>query len=507
MSTMVAPAYGRAVSPRLRSKRARNARETAGLQTWRMSRTPILPLLLSTSLALTGCASYSGIHGEAQALAPESLAFHPQDTSGAWPREDWWSTFGDPKLDALMRQALEGSPSLRAAEARVRAAAALADAARSSLYPTLDLNASATRQRFSANDIYPPPLGGSWVNQGRATLDFNYEFDFWGKHRNELKAALGDARAAQADAAQARLVLSSALAQTYFQTQTDLATLAVARQTLAQRESLGELNRVRTSRGLESSIVVRQSDQQIAASRVDVSAAQAGVELDRHQLAALVGLGPDATLDMEPTLHPYGERLALPANLPADLLARRPDVAAQRWRLEAAAASIGAAKADFFPNINLVAFAGFGATSFHSLDLFSHGSGLAGVGPALHLPIFDAGRLRAGLRGRYGDYDAAVEQYNQTLLDALRQVADQVTSVRAVREQLGEQANAVAAAEDAYRLTLDRYRAGLTSYLDVIVNEERLLTERQNHVRVQGRSLAVAVDTMRALGGGYHAEN
>jgi len=471
-----------------------------------MLRSEAWPVLLSVAVALAGCASYSGIHGEAHALAPQSLAFDQNPGGGDWPREDWWTMFGDPKLGALMRQALEGNPSLRAAEARVRAARALADAAGASLYPRLDLDASATRQRISRNDIYPPPFGGSWVNQGRIALDFNYEFDFWGKHRAELEAALGEARAVLADAAQARLVLATALAQSYFQTQTDLAALAVARQTLAQRDSLLELNRVRASRGLEAAIAVRQSDQQIASSRVEVSAAEAAVQLDRHQLAALLGLGPDAPLEVEPALHAYGEALALPANLPADLLARRPDLAAQRWRLEAAAAQTGAAKADFFPNVNLAAFAGFSATSLHGLNLGA-GSGVIGVGPALHLPIFDAGRLRANLRGRYGEYDAAVEQYNQTLIDALRQVADQVASVRAAQQQLGDQANALAAAEDAYRLTLDRYRAGLTSYLDVLVNEERLLAERLNRVRLQGRSLALAVGTIRALGGGYHLES
>src|SRR6267143_1624648 len=468
-----------------------------------MSRAQFCPLLLSIGFLLAGCASYSGIQSEAHALAPQTLAFHTEDTSGDWPREDWWTMFGDQKLGALVRRALESNPSLRAAQARVRAAHALADAAGASLYPRLDLVASATRQRISANDIYPPPFGGSWVNQGRIALDFNYEFDFWGKHRAELEAALGDARAVSADAAQARLVLATAVAQTYFQAQTDLAALAVARRTLVERGGLVELNHLRASRGLEAGIAVRQSDQQIASSRVDVSAAEAAVQLDRHQLAALLGLGPDAPLEVEQALHPYGEALALPA----DLLARRPDIAAQRWRLEAAAAQIGAAKADFLPNVNLAAFVGFGATGLEGLNLASPGSRIAGVGPALHLPIFDAGRLRANLRGRYGEYDAALEQYNQALVDALRQVADQITAARAVQQQLADQANALAAAVDAYRLTLDRYRAGLTSYLDVLVNEERMLAERLNGVRLQGRSLALAVGTIRALGGGYHVES
>ena len=472
-----------------------------------MSRAQFCPLLLSIGFLLAGCASYSGIQGEAHALVPQSLAFDQNPGGGAWPREDWWTMFGEPKLDALVQQALEGNPGLRAAEARVRTARSLADAAGASLYPRLDLDASATRQRLSENDIYPPPFGGSWVNQGRIALDFNYEFDFWGKHRAELEAALGEVRAVSADAAQARLVLATAVAQTYFQTQTDLAALAVARQTLADREGLVELNRLRASRGLEAGVVVRQSDQQIASSHVEVSAADTAVQLDRHQLAALLGLGPDAPLEVEPALRPYAEALALPANLPADLLARRPDIAAQRWRVESAAAQIGAARADFLPNVNLAAFVGFGATAVHGLNLTGGGSAIAGVGPALHLPIFDAGHLRANLRGRYGEYDAAVEQYNQALVDALRQVADQITAARAVQQQLADQANALAAAEDAYRLTLDRYRAGLTSYLDVLVNEERVLAERLNRVRLQGSSLALAVGTIRALGGGYHAES
>jgi len=473
-----------------------------------MSRFALFPYALAAALA--GCASYSGIHGEARELAPQTLAFAPHTGAGAfvpgdWPRADWWKMFGDPKLDALVQRALAGNPTLLGAEARVRAANALADAARSTLYPTVDVNAAATRQRLSANDIYPPPFGGSWVNQGRVTLDFDYEFDFWGKHRDELDAALGAARAAAADAAEARLVLAAAVAQTYFQLQADLASLAVAKETLAEREGLLELNRVRAGRGLEPAIAVRQSDQQVASSRVEVSAAEAAVRLDRHSLAALLGLGPDAGLEVQPVLRTYDAALALPANLPADLLARRPDIAAQQQRVEAAAARIGAAKADFFPNINIAAFVGLGATSFHGLDLFTSASRIAGIGPALHLPIFEAGRLQANLRGRYADYDGAIEAYNQALVEALRQVADRIASLRAVERELADQADALAAADDAYRLTLDRYRAGLTNYLDVLVNEERLLAERLSRVRLQGRSLALTVDTIRALGGGYRA--
>ena len=468
--------------------------------------------LAALSIALAGCASYSGIHGEVRPIAPEALAFESKASGdavfvdGDWPRADWWSMFGDAKLDALVTRALADNPGLHAAEARVRAARALGDAARSALYPTLDLNAAAARERLSEHDLIYGPYAGSSINQGRATLDFAYEFDFWGKHRDELAAALGTARAAEADSAAARLVLAAALVESYFQLQADIATAEVARQTLAEREGLRELNSERARRGLEATLATRQSDGQVASARVSLSAAEAAVELDRHQLAALAGLGPHAPLDVQPALHTYEEALALPADLPADLLARRPDVAAARARVEAAAARIGAAKADFYPNINLTAFLGFDALTLHGLDLFSAGSRTGGVGPAIHLPVFEAGRLQASLRGRYGEYDAALAQYNQALLEALRQVADQITSLRAVRGQLAEQANALAAAEDAHRLTVDRYRAGLTSYLYVLVNEERLLNERLSRVRLQGRSLALVVETIRALGGGYQAD-
>lgn len=474
-----------------------------------MPRAATLLMLLLIAVAVAGCASYSGIHGEEREIAPQALAFDKSAVGdgvfveGGWPRADWWSMFGDPKLDALVAQALAGDPSLRAAEARVRVARALTDATRSALYPTLDLNASASRERTSENNIIYGTIAGSPINQGRITLDFAYEFDFWGKHRDELAAALGEARAAEADSAAARLVLAAAVAQTYFQIETDLATAEVTRQTLAEREGLRELNRQLANRGLETSIPARQSDEQVASSRVAVSAAEAAVQLDRHQLAALAGLGPDATLDVQPTLETYDHALTLPADLPADLLARRPDIAAQRLRVEAAAARIGAAKADFYPNVNLAAFIGLDAVVLHGLNLFSPGSAVAGAGPAVHLPVFEAGRLQAGLRGRYGEYDVAVAQYNQTLVDALRQVADQIVSVRAVRQQVDAQADALAAAADANRLTLDRYRAGLTNYLDVLVNEERLFAERLNHVRLRGRNLALVVETIRALGGGY----
>ena len=467
--------------------------------------------LLWISVAISGCVSHSGIHGREHETSAHELAFENDTASdgvfvtGDWPDADWWSMFGDPRLDALISQALVDNPTLHAAEARVRAAHSLARAAHSSLLPTLDANATAGRERLSEHDLIYGPIGGSTINQGRIALDFSYDFDFWSKYRDTFAAALGEARAVEADSAATRLVLASAVAQTYFQLQTDIAIAEVAKQTLAQREGLRDLNRQRSSRGLDTTIPSRQSDQQVSSSRVAVAAAVAAMQLDRHQLAALVGLGPDAVLDVQPTLQTYENMIALPTDLPANLLARRPDVAAQRFRAEAAAARIGVAKADFYPNVNLAAFVGLDALTLHSLHLFDAGSRVAGVSAAINLPLFEAGRLQAILQGRYDEYDLAIAQYNQTLINALRQVADRIVDLRSVRRQLIDQVDARNAAADAYRLTLDRYRAGLTNYLDVLVNEERLLAERQKQAQLQGKSLTLAVELMWALGGGYRA--
>lgn len=468
-------------------------------------------MLLLSAAAIAGCASYSDIHGEEHPMSARALAFEKSDVSdgvfvqGDWPRADWWATFGDSKLDALVSEALANNPGLHAVEARVRAADSLVQTARSTLFPILDLDAGAARERLSGHDITYGPYAGSWINQGSAMLDFNYEFDFWGKNRRTLVAALGEARAAEAGNAAARLVLASAVAQTYFRMQTDIAAADVERQTLVERENLRDLNLQRVGRGLETTIPVRQSEQQVASSHVGVSAAEASVQLDRHQLAALLGLGPDTAFDVQPALQTHEDALALPADVPADLLARRPDIAALRFHVEAAAARVGAAKADFYPNINLAAFVGVEALTLHGLDLFDAASRTGGASPAIHLPLFEGGRLQAGLRGRYAEYDSAVAEYNLTLVAALHQVADQIVNLRAVRRQLIDQAAALAAASDACRLTLDRYRAGLTNYLDVLVNEEKLLAERQRQIQLQGEALTQTVETIRALGGGYRA--
>ena len=191
----------------------------------------------------------------------------------------------------------------------------------------------------------------------------------------------------------------------------------------------------------------------------------------------------------------------LPSALPVDLLGRRPDVTASRWRVEAAARGVAASEAAFYPNVNLIAFVGL--QSLGGAGFLTAASRMMGFGPALSLPIFDAGRLRGNLAGKNADYDIAVEQYNQTLADAMRDVVDQLTSFKSIDEQRTQQRHALATAQEAYDLALLRYREGVGNYLEVLSAESPLLSQQGLDAELRSRQLALSINLIRALGGGF----
>ena len=456
-------------------------------------------------LSLAGCASQEGLQKHSAPVAPgrleaaRALAGAPVRPD-AWPSEQWWQALGDPQLDRLVDEALAASPSIRLARARLNRAAALAEAAGAPRTPQVGLDLEATRERLSEHGIFPPPLAGSTIWQNVAQINFSYEFDFWGRNRAALESALGAQRAAEADAHGAALVLSSAIATAYVQLARTLDQLDVANELLAQRERQLALVRERLAAGLDSRIELKQAEGAPHETRQRIAQLEETAALTRHQIAALLGQGPDRGLALERPRLATGA-LALPSQLPVDLLGRRPDIVASRWRVEAAARDAEAARAEFYPNINLIAFIGFQAISWtHFLDA---GSLVPGIGPALRLPIFDGGRLRGNLGARYADYDAAAEQYNQALADALRDVADQVAAWRSIERQDAELAAALAAAQSAYDLSLARYRAGLANYLSVLSTEAQLTAQRGLAADLRARRFEAAIGLAKALGGGY----
>lgn len=462
-------------------------------------------IVLATAVAaLAACAS-SGIEPKATAADPARLSLgkagEDAGASTPWPREEWWKAYGDPQLDALVAEALADSPALKVVQARVDKALAVAGAADAARSPRLDADAQLERQRFSEHDLYPAPFGGSTWNSGRLALDFSYEFDFWGRNRSLFEAALTQAEAAQADAYTARLLLAVAVTRSYVELDRLLAQRDIALALQRDREEIAHLLAVRRQAGLDSDAELKPATSALASAKTDVTAVEVQIELARHQLAALLGQGPER-----------GDRIArpslslavapgLPTHLPADLLGRRPDVAAQRLRAEAAGKEIAAAKAAFYPNVNLIAFVGAQALGLD--QLLKAGSGIAGVGPAFSLPLFDGGRLRANLAARTADYDSAVEQYNLAVLMALRDVADTLAAWRGAESQRASRGAALADLEANTRLAQKRYGAGFASRLAVLEADARALSLKQAVADLDAKRLEASVSLARALGGGY----
>lgn len=469
-------------------------------------RAPIAALAIAAGLFVAGCADMRGLAPEGTLRDANTLAADRSLAAGAtsrnvWPSSDWWKSFGDPQLDMLMNEALAGSPTLDVAAARTRKALAAARTSEAALYPRIDGSVASTRERYSANGLTPPPIGGSWqtLNELQVTLD--WQVDFWGKHRAEYASALGAARAADVDAHAARLALTTSIGQAYVQLQRAFLQRDVAQATLHDREQLLALTRERNNAGLDSKVELKQAESALPATREEIARIDEQIALVRNQIAALLGAGPDRGLAVARPAAAALAHVALPSTVPAELLGRRPDLVAQRLRVEASGEDIASAKAAFYPNVDLLAFVGL--QSLGGGHLLTAASRMIGVGPALSLPIFDAGRLRANLAGRDADYDIAVGQYNQTLADAMRDVVDQLASYRSVDEQRRQQAAALQTAREAYELSLLRYREGLGNYLQVLSAEQPMLAQQSLDADLNARALEVSINLVRALGGGF----
>ena len=461
-------------------------------------------VLTALALAIAGCAQIPSLdrlaspkHGQDYATSEAFAA-----SAAHWPESKWWQAYGDAQLDALIDEALRDAPNLAAAGARLRRAEAIGQVAGAPLLPQLGANASATEQRQSYNYLTLKSMTPEgWQDYGRATLDFSWELDFWGKNRAALAAATSETEASRAEVAQTRLSLAATIATDYM----ELARLYAARNTAARsvevRSKTATLFAERFANGLETKGSLREAEARRASAEGELLQIDEQIGLQRYRLAALLGAGPDRGLAINPPTINLSRSIGLPSELAADLLGRRPDIVAARLRTEAQLKRIDQKKAEFYPNVNLAGFIGLQSLG---LNLLSNGDSTTGsIGPAISLPIFTGGRLSGELRGSVATYEESVANYNQTVTLALQQVANAALSQKSLGGRLDKSEEAVAAATEAYRIASNRYEGRLSSYLEVLSAEDAMLNNLRILTDLRSRAFTLDVALMHALGGGY----
>lgn len=421
-----------------------------------------------------------------------------QDTDRQRLPASWWRSFESADLTRLIAMAIQGAPDMAAARARLRAAEQAARLARLDAGVHYDTEASSIRQHLSKNGLFPPPMGGSTFTQTDITQDFSYTLDWWGKNRALVHAAGNELQAARDEAAAVNQVLTAAVADTYFAWAGVETQLAASRSLEAIHRRERDLLKARFELGLDSALplIDARKNLDLDADRIH-GLTYLGRSL-RYQMSALIGADPDhaaglPTPDLNVTLAP------LPTRLPLDWLARRPDVAALHSRVEAAADRSDAARADFYPNLDLRMMIGL-----ETLDLgklLQAGSMTASIGPALHLPIFNSRTLKAKLGMREADYAEAVAAYNGTILQAARQAADAYARIASLEQRSQAQRQALRETEQTRALASQRHRLGLASPLDAFEADAAVLDQRMNGIEIQTARLRARVALYKALGG------
>jgi multidrug efflux system outer membrane protein len=456
----------------------------------------IAAMILAALLA--GCAPLPPKDAAPNLGAPQPADFIHLNPA-PWPAADWWKQFSDAQLDTLIEQALANSPSMSIAQARIKQATAISAATAAAGGANLAANAEISRQLYSENFIYPPPLAGSFDTSGLLHLDFSYDFDFWGHNRSALEAALGQRAAAQADASASAASLSAAVAKAYFQWQALNARVALIQAIESDRNTLVRLEAQRVKAGIGAGSNVQPLLADAAAPHQVLAQLETLRSQAFYQLKSLVG-GVHNFPELKFVDLPAASA-GVPPDLPLDLLARRPDVAAARDRVQASFKDVDSARAAFYPDISIGAFLGLNSLEMGKL---LHSSSLEmGATPAIHLPIFDAGRLRANLDMRRADVQMAVAQYDQSVQIAVAEVNDaavRLDGAERERPSLEKQQQARRRDLDAANL---RVKAGLADHREALRTQLGLLALQDQELNLHVQALTAQIDLIKALGGGY----
>jgi multidrug efflux system outer membrane protein len=452
---------------------------------------------------LTGCAVGPDYRRPEATTIPETYA----GPSGEWKiaapqahlsKGDWWKIFSNPELDQLEAEATEANQDLKAAAARFEQARAVADVARSGLFPRLGVSFQPVRQRDSDNR----PVGGKpgeTYDSLTVPFDLSYEIDLWGRVRRAVESATAQKEAIADDVESARLAIQAEVAADYFTIRALDADKALLLSSIeAYRKSL-ELVRNRRAGGMVSDLDVAQAE--TALKTAEAQLPDTGLQRAKFEHALAVLTGKNASLFHLPERPLEIGPLVIPPGLPSELLERRPDIAAAERRMAAANANIGAATAAFFPTVKLNGAAGFQSGDVSTL--FDWPSRLWALGPSLTLPLFQGGQLTANLRQAKAAHEETVARYRQTVLIAFADVENNLAAEQLLAAQYEQVMAALKAARKQLEIANNRYSSGLVTYLEVATAQNTALSTERTSVRLRGQQLVAAVALIKSLGGGW----
>ena len=454
------------------------------------------------------CCELRNLPENALEIAKQEALSDPTYIEGDWLDENWWCLFKDEQLDQLIEQALVNNPSITKAEIRVKSALALKKQATSPLFPTLDAQGDITRIRNSKNGLLGLLTGFTLPNgkviplaytQPEATLNFNYEFDFWKKHYNQLIASIDEVKAREAEKYQADLIISLSVARSYFELQIARAREELARQLIDNNGDLISLQEMLLARKLVnefSLISARQNLLNFQQFKIQISQ---NLSTSSHELQALIADDFDTPVYPKNVDLGCNEPFPLPSCIPLDLLAHRPDIWAQCWRVAAAGRLVSAAKAEFYPNINLAAF--IGLQTITPGNFFQRDSLYWAYGPAIHLPIFRGGALQAQYDGRVEDYHYAIAEYDSMVLNAVREVLDALDAVRLTTDYYNQAKFIAEEEKKAYELAILRNQNRLNSKLDILAYKNAWIETSDSSLQALLATLNARLALIRALGG------
>ncbi len=420
-------------------------------------------------------------------------------------KEKFWEVFDDAVLTGLEEEATSHSPDVRAAFERVEQARAIARISKADLYPELSLDPTGNRTRYSSSRSVQPgsPVLGYTGNDFVLPLDLSYEVDLWGRVRRSFRAAREQAQASAAAYQNLLLSLQAEVAETYFMLRSIDLDRQVVGETIELRKKNLSLVESLHKGGADSEVDVAEAETELASAQADF----VGLELRRAQLenalAALCGRTPSG-FSLEESQRLY-KAPAIPVGLPADLLERRPDVAEAERGMAAASEGVGVAKAAYFPSIQLTGTAG--TESVELKNIFNWENRIWSIGPNISLPLFEGGRIRAGVEGAKAAYEEAVAQYRSRVLAAFHEVEDALAGLRLLKEQYEAQMRAVDGAKKGAELSRARYKEGLASYFEVVLADRTMLENEITAYELNGQRMVTTVLLIKALGGGWKADN